>query len=182
MLPVRCEGPMTGEMFKAYTEQFLVSILKRGDIVFMEVHLNGERSKRHAQLGRWYILRRAHGFVLPERSRVVHHAGYAHHAEKVGPDVVRLLRDAGLGSGARILDAGCGSGLFGRTLRIEGFAVLGVDASAAMIELARRYEPDAQFEVVRLPTRKPPGNRRSTADVRRRGINRPRAELPGHAC
>jgi hypothetical protein len=26
-----------------------------------------------------------------------------------------------------------------------------------MIELARRYEPSAQFEVVRLPTRKPPG-------------------------
>jgi predicted TPR repeat methyltransferase len=41
----------------------------------------------------------------------VHHAGYAHHVEKVGPDIVRLLRDAGLGSGARILDAGCGTGL-----------------------------------------------------------------------
>jgi transposase len=30
------EGPMTGEMFKAYTEQFLVPTLKRGDIVFMD--------------------------------------------------------------------------------------------------------------------------------------------------
>jgi transposase len=27
---------MTGEMFKAYTEQFLVPTLKRGDIVFMD--------------------------------------------------------------------------------------------------------------------------------------------------
>jgi 2-polyprenyl-3-methyl-5-hydroxy-6-metoxy-1,4-benzoquinol methylase len=87
----------------------------------------------------------------------VHHAGYAQHVEKVGPGIVRLLRDAGLGSGARILDVGCGSGLLARTLRADGFAVLGVDASAAMIELARRYEPTAQFEVVRLPTRKPPG-------------------------
>jgi 2-polyprenyl-3-methyl-5-hydroxy-6-metoxy-1,4-benzoquinol methylase len=52
----------------------------------------------------------------------VHHTGYAHH---VGTGIVRLLRDAGLGSGARILDAGCGSGLLARTLRIEGFAVLG---------------------------------------------------------
>ena len=27
---------MTGEMFKAYTEQFLAPTLKRGDIVFMD--------------------------------------------------------------------------------------------------------------------------------------------------
>jgi 2-polyprenyl-3-methyl-5-hydroxy-6-metoxy-1,4-benzoquinol methylase len=82
-------------------------------------------------------------------------------------------------AGARILDAGCGSGLLARTLRIEGFAVLGVDAPVAMIELARHYEPGAQFEVVRLPTRKPPGidGALLTCDA----INRPRAELPGHA-
>jgi 2-polyprenyl-3-methyl-5-hydroxy-6-metoxy-1,4-benzoquinol methylase len=73
-------------------------------------------------------------------------------AESMSP-----MRDAGLGSGARVLDVGCGSGLLARTLRGDGFAVLGVDASAAMIELARRYEPRAQFEVVRLPTRKPAG-------------------------
>jgi transposase len=30
------EGPMTGEMFEAYTEQFLVPTLKRGYIVFMD--------------------------------------------------------------------------------------------------------------------------------------------------
>jgi SAM-dependent methyltransferase len=87
----------------------------------------------------------------------VHHVGYAQHVEKVGPGIVRLLRDAGLGSGARVLDVGCGSGLLARTLRAEGFAVLGVDASAAMIELARRYEPSAEFKVIRLPTRKTPG-------------------------
>jgi SAM-dependent methyltransferase len=87
----------------------------------------------------------------------VHHSGYAHHAERVGPGIVRLLRDAGLGSSPRVLDVGCGSGLLARALRAEGFAVIGIDASAAMIELARGYEPSAQFEVVRLPTRKPPG-------------------------
>jgi SAM-dependent methyltransferase len=87
----------------------------------------------------------------------VHHVGYAQHVEKVGPGIVKLLRDAGLGSGARVLDVGCGSGLLARTLRAQGFAVLGVDASAAMIELARRYEPSAEFEVMRLPTGKTPG-------------------------
>jgi transposase len=34
--PFVLEGPMTGEMFKAYTEQFLAPTLKRGDIVFMD--------------------------------------------------------------------------------------------------------------------------------------------------
>jgi SAM-dependent methyltransferase len=120
------------------------------------VNLNGERFKRNgcAHLGRWYILTDSY---YHSDLAWVHHTGHAHHVEKVGTGIVRLLRDAGLGSGARILDAGWGSGLLARTLRTEGFAVLGVDASAAMIELARRYEPGAQFEVVRLPTRKPPG-------------------------
>ena len=34
--PFVLEGPMTGEMFKAYVEQFLAPTLKRGDIVFMD--------------------------------------------------------------------------------------------------------------------------------------------------
>jgi transposase len=34
--PFVLEGPMTGEMFKAYTEQFLAPTLMRGDIVFMD--------------------------------------------------------------------------------------------------------------------------------------------------
>jgi transposase len=34
--PFVLEGPMTGEMFKAYTEQCLAPTLKKGDIVFMD--------------------------------------------------------------------------------------------------------------------------------------------------
>jgi transposase len=34
--PFVLQGPMTGEMFKAYVEQFLAPTLKRGDIVFMD--------------------------------------------------------------------------------------------------------------------------------------------------
>jgi transposase len=34
--PIVLEGPMTGEMFKAYTEQCLAPTLKKGDIVFMD--------------------------------------------------------------------------------------------------------------------------------------------------
>jgi len=88
----------------------------------------------------------------------VHHTGYSQHAERVGPGIVQLLRDGGLAGGARVLDVGCGSGLLARQLRAAGFAVVGVDASPAMIELARSTEHGADFEVVRLPTGLPPGS------------------------
>lgn len=82
----------------------------------------------------------------------IHHTGYSQHVERIGAGIVRLLRDGGLSPGARVLDVGCGSGLLARKLLDAGFAVHGVDASPAMIELARDYAPDADFEVVRLPT------------------------------
>jgi SAM-dependent methyltransferase len=88
----------------------------------------------------------------------VHHVGYSQHAEQTGPGVVALLREGGLGPGASVLDVGCGSGLLARQLRAAGFVVRGVDASPAMIELARDYEPDAKFDVVSLPTGLEPGD------------------------
>ncbi|HEV8552094.1 MAG TPA: class I SAM-dependent methyltransferase [Casimicrobiaceae bacterium] len=82
----------------------------------------------------------------------VHHAGYSHHVERTCAGIVQLLRDGGLSAGARVLDVGCGSGLLARELLTAGFAVHGVDASPAMIELAREYECGAHFAVVRMPT------------------------------
>lgn len=81
----------------------------------------------------------------------VHHAGYSHHVERVGAGIAQLLHDGGLSAGARVLDVGCGSGLLARKLLDAGFTVHGVDASPAMIELAREYAPDATFDVLRLP-------------------------------
>ena len=88
----------------------------------------------------------------------IHHVGYSQHVERVWPGVVDLLRDRGLAPGARVLDVGCGSGLLARKLQDAGFEVLGVDASPAMIELARRHEPRANFQVVRLPTSRRQGS------------------------
>ena len=81
----------------------------------------------------------------------VHHTGYSQHVENIWPGIVRLLRDAGPGRGDRVLDVGCGSGLLARRLVDAGFQVTGVDASPAMIDLARTSVPDAHFRVVRLP-------------------------------
>jgi len=94
----------------------------------------------------------------------VHHVGYSQHVERVWPGIARLLRDHGLASGARVLDVGCGSGLLARKLRDAGFAVQGVDASPSMIELARRHEPRADFQVVRLPTGRPTGSEGALAE------------------
>ncbi len=87
----------------------------------------------------------------------IHHTGYAQHVERVGPGIVRLLRDGGLSVGARVLDVGCGSGTLARKLLDAGFAVRGIDASPAMIELARGHAPGADFDIARLPTRLPAG-------------------------
>lgn len=51
------------------------------------------------------------------------------------PAVLDLAGDV---TGRRILDAGCGSGPLSAALRDRGAVVTGIDASAAMLELARR--------------------------------------------
>jgi SAM-dependent methyltransferase len=83
----------------------------------------------------------------------VHHVGYAHHVNKVHAGIVELLRTAGLSNGSRVLDAGCGSGLLARELVAAGFEVHGIDASPAMIDLARECAPTATFDVRALPLR-----------------------------
>ncbi|HEU0201370.1 MAG TPA: class I SAM-dependent methyltransferase [Burkholderiaceae bacterium] len=81
----------------------------------------------------------------------VHHAGYAGYVENAGAGIVRLLLESGLRPGAVVLDVGCGSGLLARRLLTAGFAVHGIDASPAMIELARTQAPAARFDVMALP-------------------------------
>ena len=54
------------------------------------------------------------------------------------------MREAGIRHG-RVVDLGCGSGVWAATLMDNGHSVLGVDTSAAMIALARRNAPGARF-------------------------------------
>jgi SAM-dependent methyltransferase len=46
-----------------------------------------------------------------------------------------------------IVDLGCGSGIWARHLTNAGYQVIGVDISAAMIDLAHKRAPDAVFQV-----------------------------------
>lgn len=60
------------------------------------------------------------------------------------------LVDAMVGRGARIIDAGCGTGRVGGYLAAVGHQVVGVDIDPALIEAARQDHPRAQWLVADL--------------------------------
>jgi SAM-dependent methyltransferase len=84
-----------------------------------------------------------------------HARGYAERWRRIeasGKDIVgeaRLL-DAMAERGARILDAGCGSGRLGGYLARVGHDVVGVDLDPHLIEVARADHPGARWEVQNL--------------------------------
>jgi SAM-dependent methyltransferase len=85
----------------------------------------------------------------------VHDTGYGAFARGAAPGLLELLRRHGIADG-RVVDLGCGSGIWARALTDASYQVTGVDLSPAMIELARQRAPAAEFQVgsflqVRLP-------------------------------
>jgi SAM-dependent methyltransferase len=72
----------------------------------------------------------------------------AYNAHYDRPAVLELLGDV---AGLRVLDAGCGPGLYAEELLDRGAEVVGFDASSAMVDLARARVGDrAEFRVARL--------------------------------
>jgi SAM-dependent methyltransferase len=74
----------------------------------------------------------------------VHDVGFGDFARGAAPWILAWLRRRGI-RGGRVVDLGCGSGLWAAELCRVGYAVLGVDISAAMLALARRRAPHATF-------------------------------------
>ena len=93
-------------------------------------------------VGRWALSADLHQYG-PDLARI-HHEGFAELAGAAGPAIVRLLRAAGIRRGL-VVDLGCGSGILAKQLLSRGYDVHGVDASAAMIRIARRTAPGATF-------------------------------------
>ena len=71
-------------------------------------------------------------------------------AERTSAEIDFILAQLALPDGARVLDVGCGFGRHSIELARRGFAVTGIDPSAAMIDAAReRDEGDlVNFEVI----------------------------------
>jgi len=76
----------------------------------------------------------------------IHHAGFSEFARVASAGVIASLEAHGIREGL-IIDIGCGSGVLARALTDAGYDVLGIDASPAMIELARVTAPAAHFEI-----------------------------------
>lgn len=75
----------------------------------------------------------------------VHFAGFGGAAASVARPILALLDSHGVRPGASVLDVGCGAGAFTRALVEAGYNALGVDASPAMISLARNAVSGAEF-------------------------------------
>jgi SAM-dependent methyltransferase len=76
----------------------------------------------------------------------IHHERFGALAGGAAADLVDALHDAGLTHGT-VVDLGCGSGILARAVGEAGYAVVGVDLSADMVELARANAPAATFTV-----------------------------------
>lgn len=56
-----------------------------------------------------------------------------------------VLANGRFSTGADVLDVGCGSGLFAQFIAARGCRVTGLDASEALLAIARQRTPDAAF-------------------------------------
>ncbi|HEX8169974.1 MAG TPA: class I SAM-dependent methyltransferase [Thermoanaerobaculia bacterium] len=74
----------------------------------------------------------------------IHHDGFTEFIESASMDLLEILWRAGIRDGL-VIDVGCGSGVLARELTRAGFETLGIDASPAMLALARNVAPRARF-------------------------------------
>jgi SAM-dependent methyltransferase len=76
----------------------------------------------------------------------IHDIGFSRLSESWAPGLLEILREAGIGDGT-IIDLGCGGGGWAERLTSHGYDAIGIDVSRAMVELARRRVPTAEFHV-----------------------------------
>jgi SAM-dependent methyltransferase len=74
----------------------------------------------------------------------IHDTGFGNFAEHASPRLLDLLREHGFTDGL-VIDLGCGSGIWARSLSTAGYGVLGYDISAAMVTLAQKRVPRGEF-------------------------------------
>ena len=75
----------------------------------------------------------------------IHDTGFGDFAKNSASGLLELLHNSGIRKGL-VIDLGCGSGIWAAELSRHGYSVLGVDISAAMIDIARKRVPNAEFQ------------------------------------
>ncbi len=76
----------------------------------------------------------------------IHDAGFTDFARKAGHGILKLLSKHAIHDG-KVVDLGCGSGVWARMLVDAGYDIHGVDISADMIDICRERVPEGHFEV-----------------------------------
>ena len=79
---------------------------------------------------------------------------WAENEDRQVPTYEEALRHVGVAPGQRVLDIGCGTGVFLRLVAERGAVPFGVDASQALLEVARERVPEAELvagEMEQLP-------------------------------
>ena len=79
----------------------------------------------------------------------VHDAHFGGFARAAAAELVDRLQRAGIHAG-RVVDLGCGSGTTAAVVGERGYDALGIDASSAMVALARGRAPEGEFRVGRI--------------------------------
>jgi SAM-dependent methyltransferase len=79
----------------------------------------------------------------------IHDVGFRSYVLQAMPGVLAVLQQQNILTNL-VVDLGCGSGLSSEELIKAGYRVLGVDISAAMIAIARRRVPQAEFQIASL--------------------------------
>jgi len=83
-----------------------------------------------------------HGPLWGARARA-----WADNEAQQTPTYEAALRRVGIAPGHRVLDVGCGSGVFLRAAADRGARVFGLDASEALLAIARERVPEADLTV-----------------------------------
>jgi SAM-dependent methyltransferase len=74
-------------------------------------------------------------------------ADWATVEEQQTPTYEEAIRRTGIGAGDRVLDVGCGTGVFLRAAAERGAEVCGVDASAELLRIAETRVPEVELRV-----------------------------------
>jgi SAM-dependent methyltransferase len=72
---------------------------------------------------------------------------WAANEEQQLPTYEAAIRHVGIREGQRVLELGCGTGVFLRSAADRGAQVFGLDASEALLELARARVPEAELRL-----------------------------------